>query len=498
MKRQLVLINDDQDHGEWINQLLINRSDPLEWVLIQKTLDQIFNSETVTDFDVVLLSLPENLSCQSPTLQQLKKVASYLPVIVMGETTDQAIAQQLLNLGVQDYLVISELTSSLLVQSLRYAKERYQRLKYQRESERRFRAIFDQTFEAMWLLTPEGCIVESNQTALQLMGTKAEDIVNLPLWQALQKHLFPADQETLKQAIATVVGGELVRYELDVQTPSGTLITLDFSLKPIYNQDQYVDLLLVECWDISQRKWAELETIKSLEKARQLSELRAKFVTTVSHEFRTPMSTILLSSELLEKYSHKWTEEKKQTHTQRIKIAIKRMTELLEDVLLTGQAEAGQLEFKPTLVKVHEVCAKILDKFQNQEGFEHHLVFVNENSSLEAEIDLDMLQVILNQLLVNAIKYSPKGAMIKVKLTQDTQQIILRVEDQGIGIPIEEQYKIFDRFYRGSNVGNISGTGLGLTLVKRFVEAHQGKICLESYLGSGSQFSVHIPVISKE
>lgn len=498
MKRQVLLIDENRDQGEWLTQLLTNSASFDEWILIQKTLDQVQIYHPPVDFDIILLSLPQHDPPHSPTLEHLKKVAIYIPVIVIGEKADHAIAEQIVSLGAQDYLVTTEITSPLLSHSLRYAMERYQRLKYQRESERRFRAIFEQTFESMWLLTPEGCILESNETALKLIGAQAKDIAGLPLCQALKNSLFSLDLEHLEQAIAAAAEGELVRYEVDIQSPHGKIITLDFSLKPIYNQHEQIDLLLVECWDISQCKWAELETIKVLEKARQLSELRAKFVTTVSHEFRTPMSTILLSSELLEKYSYNWPEEKKQTHTQRIKIAVKRMTELLEDVLLIGQAEAGQLEFKPTLVNVHAFCEKILDKFQHQQGLEHHLVFLNENSDLEAEVDTDMLQVILNQLLVNAIKYSPKGAMIKLKLTQDTQQIILQVEDQGIGIPQEEQHKIFDRFSRGSNVGNISGTGLGLTLVKRFVEAHQGKISLESNLGTGSKFIVKIPIVSKQ
>ncbi len=118
------------------------------------------------------------------------------------------------------------------------------------------------------------------------------------------------------------------------------------------------------------------------------------------------------------------------------------------------------------------MCQKIIAQSQEQERFDHQLIFINPHLIPDVAIDEDMLRVILKQLLTNAVRYSPKGAIIKLGTSLNNQQIILKVQDQGIGIPELEQQQVFDKFYRGSNEGNISGTELGLSLVKRFVEAH--------------------------
>ncbi len=494
MKHNLFLINENQDCAEWLHGLLQNNSTEEEWILVPQNLEELLQHDPCSESDVVLVHLPQDNECYWNRLKPLKQLAFNLPMIMIGEVEDQAMIEQFLNFGAQDYLVKSQITEMVFLQSLRYAIKRYKSLKEQQDSERKFQVIFDQTFELIWLLTPEGIITNINKTALEVIGNSAENLVGLPFWQTLKDHFYPGDQEKLKHSIVAVAHGELIRYEVDLKDALGKIISLDFSLKPVKDECDHVVLLLVEFRDISERKRVELENFKALEKTRELSELRTKFVTTVSHEFRTPLSTILLSSELIEKYSYKWSEEKKKIHTKRIRLAVKRMTELLEDVLLTGKAEARKMEFKPIPINLKLFCQKIIDQLQQHKGSDHRLILINQHPIPDVAIDEDMLKFILNQLLTNAIKYSPKGGTIKLEIMQDSQQIILQVQDQGIGIPETEQEKVFNDFYRGSNVGNISGTGLGLALVKRFVEEHQGKILINSKLGSGTQFIVRFPI----
>lgn len=493
MKHHIFFLHEHQDDVKWFNQFSLQSFCQEDWILVPKNPGdwQEFTSPCC-DLALVYLSLEQEWN--SNFLNSLRQWAFNLPMVVILEVPTQTLIERALDLGIQDYLVKSQINEVVILQSIHYAIERFNNLKKQQDSERRFRAIFDQLFELIFLLTPEGKIIDINKTALKVLGIKHKNFVELPLWEALKNHFYPEVKEKLKGSIISASQGKSTRYEVDIKNLWGQMITLDLSIKPILDERNQPILLLAELRDICDQKFAELESLKALTKARELAELRAKFVTRVSHEFRTPMSTLLLSSELLEKYGNQWSEEKNQTHRNRIKLAIKRMTELLEDILLTGQTEAGQVEFKPSLINLSLLCQKIIAKFQEQEGFNHQFMFINPRPIPDVNIDEDMLKVILNQLLTNAVRYSPKGAIIKLEIFQDNQQIILKVQDQGIGIPEPEQKQIFEKFYRGSNVGSISGTGLGLSLVKRFVEAHRGRIIIESQLGVGTEFTVQLPL----
>lgn len=244
--------------------------------------------------------------------------------------------------------------------------------------------------------------------------------------------------------------------------------------------------------NITQRKQAEADMRHALAKEKELSLLKSRFVTMTSHEFRTPLTTILSSAELIEKYGFKWTQEKKQQHLLRIQAAVKQMTQLLNDVLLIGKAEAGKLEFKPTPLDLTEFCKGLVDEIQISNR-DRQIIFENRFTYPNAYLDEKLLRHILSNLLSNAVKYSPQGSMVKFDLSQEQQIITFRVRDTGIGIPTTDLANLFDSFHRASNVGTISGTGLGLAIVKKSVDLHGGKIAVESEVGVGTTFTVHLP-----
>ncbi len=245
--------------------------------------------------------------------------------------------------------------------------------------------------------------------------------------------------------------------------------------------------------DITERKQAEADMRVTLAKEKELSLLKSRFVTMTSHEFRTPLTTILSSAELIEKYGFKWTEEKKNQHLLRIQSSVKHMTQLLNDVLLIGQAEVGKLDFNPHEIDLTQFCRDLIDEMQisNQS---HKIAWSSENSCVNTYMDEKLLRQILSNLLTNAIKYSPQGGIVHFELICTPQSVLLRVQDSGIGIPLTEQAKLFDSFYRATNVGTISGTGLGLAIVKKSVDLHGGKIAVESEIGVGTTFTVTIPL----
>jgi PAS domain S-box-containing protein len=364
-----------------------------------------------------------------------------------------------------------------------------------RESERRFRAIFDSSFQLTKLLTPEGIVLEVNQTALEFTGMKAQNVVGRPIWEQPIWQLSPLATEQLKEGVNQASRGEFFRIEIDLLGKSGQIITVDFSVKPVKNDTGQVLLLIAEARDISDRKRAEAEILKTLAREKELSELRAKFVTMVSHEFRTPLTTIQFSAGLLQDYSANWSNEKKSTHFVRIQQAIKRMTELLEDILVIGKIEANTLKFKPVTLNLERFCRQLVEDQQLNDSNQHSISFIFEGSNCEAQMDEKLLRQMLGNLLSNAIKYSPEGTPVYLHLTCQNSEAIFQIKDSGIGIPPADRERIWETFYRATNVGTISGTGLGLAIVKRAVELHGGKLAIGSQEGVGTTFTATLPLI---
>lgn len=246
--------------------------------------------------------------------------------------------------------------------------------------------------------------------------------------------------------------------------------------------------------DITKRKQAEAELFLALEKEKELNELKSRFVSMTSHEFRTPLTTILGSAELLEHYSQKWPEEKKQRHIQRIQHTVQHMTQLLNDVLVLGKAEAGKLEFNPQSLDLEQFCLNLTEELKLDASHQHNLTFVNHAQAIQANMDEKLLRHILNNLLSNAIKYSSSGSNVKFELSCQDDRAIFRIQDEGIGIPEEDEQRLFESFHRAKNVGNIPGTGLGLAIVRNAVDLHGGKISVNSKVGIGTTFTVTIPL----
>jgi len=245
--------------------------------------------------------------------------------------------------------------------------------------------------------------------------------------------------------------------------------------------------------DITERKRIEEDMRNALAKEKELNELKSRFISMASHEFRTPLATILSSSELLEHYSHKWTQEKQTSHLHRIQTAVNHMTGLLNDVLLLGKAEAGKLDFKPKPLDFAEFCRELIEEIQLIANT-HQIIFNCDRSPLNGEADEKLLRFIFNNLLSNAIKYSPDSDTVNFDLIHREKEVIFKIRDYGIGVPKEELHQLFDSFHRANNVGSISGTGLGLAIVKKAVELHSGSIEVESELNVGTSFTIALPL----
>lgn len=246
------------------------------------------------------------------------------------------------------------------------------------------------------------------------------------------------------------------------------------------------------------RHQAESLIQTALKKEKEINELKSRFVSVVSHEFRNPLNTILFSTELLQRYGDQISDKKKETYLERIQGSVKRMNELLSDVLTVGETEAGKLHFNPQPFDVIRFCKDLIDEFHFSDRHKNPIHFSFRQTSRDRPslpiLDERLLRHILTNLLSNALKYSPNGHPIDFKLKLSDQAAIFRIQDHGIGIPKSDQIHLFESFHRASNAKSIPGTGLGLSIVKQCVDLHGGAIVVESEENQGTLFTVTLPL----
>lgn len=245
--------------------------------------------------------------------------------------------------------------------------------------------------------------------------------------------------------------------------------------------------------EVNERKKREEEVRSSLERERELNDLKSKFVSIASHEFRTPLSTVMSSISLIQQYKDKHDLDKVDKHIQRVKSSVNHLTSILNDFLSLGKLEEGKTDLQSEPIHVRDFISEIGEEMTAlKEG--QTLTITCPDSISTIQTDARILRNILFNLLSNASKYSDINKKIYLDCSLQKKFVVFSVRDEGIGIPHTDQKHLFDRFFRASNAGNIQGTGLGLNIVKRYVELLNGMITFASEPGKGSTFTVSIPI----
>ncbi|MCF8281674.1 MAG: PAS domain-containing sensor histidine kinase [Bacteroidales bacterium] len=240
---------------------------------------------------------------------------------------------------------------------------------------------------------------------------------------------------------------------------------------------------------------SEEELRNALKKEKQLNELKSRFVSMASHEFRTPLSTVLSSADLAEAYTGgEEHQQKRSRHLQRIKTAVGTLTSILNDFLSLSKLEENMVQTQAVNFKLKAFCDEVEDEMQGLLKPGQHIIQEHENCNAKVFLDKQILKNIIYNLISNASKYSNQGKPIFCRLRVIDEVLYIEVEDQGIGIPEEDQPYMFQRFFRANNVENIQGTGLGLNIVKRYLNLLGGDISFSSKPSHGSVFSVNIPL----
>ncbi|MDB9458831.1 hybrid sensor histidine kinase/response regulator [Dolichospermum circinale CS-545/17] len=244
------------------------------------------------------------------------------------------------------------------------------------------------------------------------------------------------------------------------------------------------------------------ELSQALEKEKELNQLKSRFITMASHEFRTPLAIISSSSGILQNFSDRLSEKRKQEHLETIQNTIKHIIQVLDDVLMINQAEAEKIELKLEPLDIIKFCRHLKEEIEasfRSHEIDFYIDLGDEifNNYQLVLIDKKLLRQIITNLVTNAIKYSPDHKLVNFSLSRKDNQLIFKISDYGIGIPPSDQVHLFEYFQRGSNVGTLPGTGLGLSIVKKCVDLHQGEITLDSELGKGTVFTVILPFLKE-
>jgi signal transduction histidine kinase len=301
--------------------------------------------------------------------------------------------------------------------------------------------------------------------------------------------MFPqALQKKIESELLEVFHGNIVSaFELQNCCLADHSYTLDAF--PLVEDDNTIKRAGIIIRNISKLKKAEEGFRKALEKERELGELKSRFVSMASHEFRTPLSTVLTSAYLLSKYTTTEDQPKREKHIERIISSVNSLTDILNDFLSLGKMEEGKISMKPVSFSIREFMTGVVNEIAPVKKKDQAIVYENKGDET-VYMDRGLLKHIVLNLLSNAMKFSSENSQIEIKTINDTDTFVVKVKDHGIGISHEDQKHLFERFFRGANAMNIQGTGLGLHIVARYAELMNGKVDFKSELEKGSEFRI--------
>ena len=374
------------------------------------------------------------------------------------------------------------------------AIERYQAIDELRKSEARYRLVIESVGVGVVVVQHER-MVFANQSMVRIVGHPLDYLLSQPFMTTIH----PDDMAEVLDRHRRRLRGEPteLNYGFRIITQHGETRWLDLSAVKIEWGEADATLMFVV--DATARVQAEQTQRVALQKQGELNAMKARFIAMASHEFRTPLATIHGSVELLRHYQNRLRPEQKQEALKKIDDAVYRMTRMLENVLLIGRADSGQLDFKPQPLALTRFCLGLIDELKSSmaDRFDKlKLVQTLPAPELKLWLDETLLRNIIGNLLGNAFKYTPDGKTVSFSAEIRADALVVAVADEGIGIPAADLPRLFESFHRASNVGQIAGTGLGLSIVRDSVNWHNGRIEVTSQVNQGSCFTVFLPTSS--
>ena len=362
-----------------------------------------------------------------------------------------------------------------------------------RQSDERFRRVVENALDLITIIDTTGKIYYASPSAQTVIGYSPEKLIE----QNFFARIHDDDLDRVSQTVVEVWHNSqpLLPIEFRYQHQNGSWRILE-AVSQKFLDDSSEPRILVNSRDITERKRLS-EMSLALERERELSAMKTRFFSMASHEFRTPLSTVLAAAQLMENSPSVWQNANKRSRNlNRIQNSVKNMVQLLDDILTINRAETGKLEFNPQPLRLEKLCRHCVEEIQLSAGSEHQVIFDCPHQGVRVNLDKKLMSSIMANLLSNAIKYSPQGGEVKVSLKFLTDQVEIQISDRGIGIPPDYLKQLFEPFHRGQNVRRIPGTGLGLLIVKKFVDLHHGQINFTSEIDVGTTVKVSLPLIN--
>ncbi|MDD2307107.1 MAG: PAS domain S-box protein [Prolixibacteraceae bacterium] len=363
-----------------------------------------------------------------------------------------------------------------------------------RESEQRWHFALEGSGDGVWDWNARTSEVYFSNQWKAMLGYSGSEIGNrLDEW---EKRVHPDDLEKCLSDLQKNFSGETEIYMNEHR-----MLCKDGSYKWIFDRGKVVEWtddkkpvrVIGTHSDITPRKNLEEHLRQAIEKEKELNELKSRFVSTASHEFRTPLASILMVSETLIAYQHKMDEAQISSRLIKIKDQVLHLNDIVNDVLQLSKMQEGKIGINLQEEDIVALCQKIIEGFNTTILLKGSIEFFSSFKVLRAKIDNRQITQSLGNLLSNAIKYSDKDPRISVRLGKNNEGWFIQVSDNGIGIPEADQKHLFKPFFRAGNVSTIQGNGLGLSIVMESVQMHGGRITFESKPTSGSNFTLHFP-----
>lgn len=357
-----------------------------------------------------------------------------------------------------------------------------------RRAKQRAEAILNNSSDAIVMTDARGSIRQTNPRFDSQFGYAVDELFGQPLTATFT----PESAVDLLQTLADVSQTrQYRRLELLACRKDGSTLPVDIALASFSDDDNKG--VVCSLRDISEQKKLEYELREAFERQKQLTDMKTRFVSMVSHEYRTPLASILTSSTLLKDYHERMSSERRVEHLKTIQTQVERLTEMLDEVLQINKAEAVALELHRELTDLVQLCQSAVEN-SRQISPTRQIDYQVSGTPVALDIDGKLVRQIISNLLSNALKYSPEERPVWVSLAFETEQVVLKVRDEGIGIPLEDQAQLFSLYHRARNVGDIQGTGLGLAIIKQAVDAHHGTILVDSAAGAGTTFTIALPI----
>ncbi|HIK11399.1 MAG TPA: PAS domain S-box protein [Oscillatoriaceae cyanobacterium M33_DOE_052] len=419
------------------------------------------------------------------------------------------------------------------ITELRQVEAALRRSEQELRKERNFiSTILDSVGALVLVLDTQGRIESANRACLELLGLKedgdnSQEVERVSLWQPeyvdSPPHIrdshksgfdYPLNQTPLLEgryfwdisvgdgAEVRAIWGQLTSEMVPLQLENywlgadGEQHLISWFLTLLPDANGQIQHIIAAGMDISDReRTAQIQA--SLERERELSQLQRRFFSMVSHEFRTPLSTILMSTQILQNSSSQWLNPKAIRNLLRIETSVLRALRLLDDIMTINQAETGRLKCQPHPIDLWDFCRQVVEEMEmlgdGATKIDWAVKAENVPQPVMVFLDEKLLRSILCNLLSNGLKYSPAGAKVEMLALVEPFQVVLRITDTGMGIAPADLSRLFEAFYRTEEALKLPGSGLGLTVVKKCVDLHRGTITVESQLGLGSIFTVTLP-----